>query len=79
MDNAVVSLIGTYHELNAAVVDELQEMPSPLQFHRFVAKNRPFVVRGGASDWEAVQAWDAEYLRLGMAEEKIKVAVTPRG
>ncbi|MFX9552042.1 hypothetical protein ABTO49_20850, partial [Acinetobacter baumannii] len=48
-------LLKTYNELNAAVVDELDEEPSPLEFLRYVARNTPFVVRGAASGWEACQ------------------------
>ena len=49
----IANLIETYHELNAAVVDELSAEPSPLEFMRYVATNRPFVVRGGAKNWAA--------------------------
>ncbi|KAF2774077.1 Clavaminate synthase-like protein [Teratosphaeria nubilosa] len=75
----VATLIQTYHELNANVVDELHEEPSALEFMRYVAKNRPFVIRGAASDWKATQAWSAEYLKSVMGGEKVRVVVTPHG
>lgn len=75
----IANLISTYHELNAAVVDELHEVPSPLEFLRYVAKNRPFVVRRGAQDWKACREWDAEYLRKVMKGQSVNVATTPLG
>jgi jumonji domain-containing protein 7 len=43
-------MLETYNELNSSQITELEEVPSPLEFMRFVSANRPFVVRGGASD-----------------------------
>jgi peptidyl-lysine (3S)-dioxygenase / protease len=79
VDEAIASAINTYHELNAAVVDELIEEPSPLEFMRFVASNRPFVVRKAAREWKAIQLWIAEYLLEVMGDANVEVAVTPHG
>jgi len=79
MTDPLANLINTYHELNAAVVDELDEQPSALEFMRHVAKNRPFVVRQAIHDWPACRKWDASYLRQVMGGEEVKVAVTPLG
>ena len=79
MGDPLTNAIRTYHELNAAVVDELQEEPSPLEFMRFVAKNRPFVVRGAAAGWDAVRKWNERYLREVMGDELVNVAITPLG
>jgi hypothetical protein len=76
---ALENLIITYHELNSSAVDELTSEPSPLEFMRYVARNRPFVVRGGAAHWYATQRWNAEYLRSVMGSSKVNVAVTPAG
>lgn len=75
----LADLIATYHELNATVVDELYQEPSALEFMRYVAKNRPFVVRGGARDWQAFGKWDAAYLADVMKDADVQVAVTPCG
>lgn len=75
----LTSLITIYHELNASTVDELLEEPSALEFMRHVAKNRPFVVRGGAKHWRACQKWDAAYLREVMKDQNVNVAHTPLG
>lgn len=75
----IADLISTYHELNAPIVDELYEEPSALEFMRYVAKNRPFVVRGGAKSWKACEAWNAEYLAKVMKDEDVQVAITPYG
>lgn len=75
----IASLITSYHELNATVLEELHVIPSPLEFMRHVSRNRPFVVRRGAKDWDALRNWDASYLRETMKGRDIKVAVTPHG
>lgn len=79
MEGPLENLLKTYHELNAAVVDELLEQPSPLQFMRYVTHNRPFVVRNAASDWHAVNRWNANYLQTRMDGQVVQVAVTPKG
>jgi jumonji domain-containing protein 7 len=75
----LVDLLTAYHELNATVVDEFHEEPSALEFMRYVAKNRPFVVRGGARSWDAFEKWNANYLADVMKDAKVQVAVTPYG
>jgi jumonji domain-containing protein 7 len=75
----IADLITAYHEFNATAIDELHEEPSALEFMRYVAKNRPFVVRGGAKSWKACEAWDATYLSEVMRSEEVQVAVTPYG
>jgi peptidyl-lysine (3S)-dioxygenase / protease len=71
-------LITTYNELNACMVEELDEEPSPLEFMRYVSRNTPFVVRGAASSWQACRLWDANYLTKVM-QGTVNVAVTPYG
>lgn len=78
LDDAVRELLVTYQELNGSVVEELNEHPTPLEFMKYVHKGRPFVVRGGVSDWPAMQ-WTVEYLKKTMGETAIQVAVTPSG
>ncbi|OCK85686.1 Clavaminate synthase-like protein [Lepidopterella palustris CBS 459.81] len=46
---------------------------------RYVARNRPFVVRKGAEDWTARKAWNAKYLVDVMGRQLVNVAVTPHG
>ncbi|KAF4551105.1 Hypothetical protein D9617_14g075610 [Elsinoe fawcettii] len=75
----LVNLLDTYNELNAAVVDELHEEPSPLEFMRHVALNRPFVIRKGACGWKATREWDADYLASIMGDSAVQVATTPHG
>ena len=72
-------LILSYHDLNGTVIDELSEEPSPLEFMRYVGKNRPFVVRGGVSYWPAIRQWTVKYLRDIMNDQLVKVAITPHG
>lgn len=75
----VEELLTTYNDLNSSTIEELSEAPSALEFMRYVARNRPFVIRGGCSDWKATQRWSASYLRKVLQHEKINVAVTPNG
>ena len=53
---ALRELIASYNELNGATIDELYHEPSPLEFMRYVSRNTPFVIRGGAQ-WRAHQLW----------------------
>ena len=76
---ALEDLVTTYHELNGDAIDELDEQPSALEFMRYVAKNRPFVVRGGASRWPAVQRWSYQHLIDMMKDSTVNVAITPHG
>ena len=76
---AVVELLNSYHELNVDFVDELVDPPSPLQFMRYVAANRPFIVRKGISHWPALSKWNSKYLKKMMGSTSVEVAVTPLG
>jgi len=78
-DDALSTLIQAYHELNPDIIDEMNEEPSPLEFMRYVAKNRPFVIRGGAKQWKACRLWNAEYLTEVMQGQLVNVAITPLG
>ncbi|KAL7797433.1 peptidase family C78 domain-containing protein [Trichoderma ceciliae] len=73
------NLINTFNELNAPNVEELFSEPSPLEFMRFVARNTPFVIRGGASHWKATQKWNSSYLKSALEGQSVNVAVTPFG
>lgn len=79
LDKVLNSAITTYQELNSGSISEFTELPSPLEFMTFVAKNKPFIIRKGASRWPAVSLWNAGYLKHAMGESRIKVAVTPFG
>lgn len=79
LDDAMKVLIGDYNTLNQPDVEELTGEPTPLEFMRYVAKNRPFVVRGGVSHWNATTRWNAEYLSKAMGSQPVKIAITPHG
>ncbi|KAJ4325746.1 hypothetical protein N0V94_000506 [Neodidymelliopsis sp. IMI 364377] len=72
-------LITTYHDLNPTSITTLQEEPSPLEFMRYVARNRPFVIKSGASDWKARKKWNATYLKEVMEGQTVNVSLTPHG
>ena len=75
----IIELLTTYSELNLSTTDELTEVPSALEFMRYVARNRPFVVRGGALDWRATKTWSVETLKELLEGQSVNVAVTPEG
>lgn len=79
VDQAIIEYLSSYQELNGTTVDELQNEPSPLEFLRYCGKNRPFIVRGGASEWPAVQNWNVEYLKQALGTQLVNVAITPHG
>lgn len=74
-----MALLETYNETNSELVDILLVEPTPLQFMRFVAKNRPFVVKGGCLGWAATREWNVSYLEKSMQDAKVEVAETPYG
>ena len=75
----ISELITCYFDLNSVLIDELEDEPSPLEFMRYVARNTPFVVRRGASHWEAMKTWNASFLETGLASHTVNVAITPNG
>ena len=77
--DAVRELISAYQDLNPSIIDELQEEPSPLEFMRYVARNRPFIFRKAAKKWKACQKWNDQYLRKIMEGQTVNVAITPSG
>ena len=80
MIDPIEEMLTTYNELNFPSIDVFLIEPSPLEFMRYVAKNRPFVVRGGAKDWKAVHEWNVPKLKdLMKTQHPIKVAITPKG
>ncbi|KAI0145221.1 phospholipase A2 [Xylariaceae sp. FL1272] len=78
-EDAIAELLTTYNELNSSRIEELDVEPSPLEFMRYVSRNTPFLVRGGARDWAATRKWDAAYLRTALEGHDVNVAVTPAG
>ncbi|KAL9101160.1 MAG: hypothetical protein Q9163_003562 [Psora crenata] len=79
LDSPMRELIQTYHSVNPSTIDEYFTEPTPVQFLRYVAKNRPFVIRGGCHGWAAVQKWDLKYLREAMGDREVDIAETPYG
>lgn len=76
---ALAEFISILNCLNGSDIQELDEEPSPLEFMRFVARNTPFVIRGGASSRKACHAWDSSYLKSALKGKTVNVAVTPHG
>ncbi|KAG9204236.1 hypothetical protein G6514_001309 [Epicoccum nigrum] len=79
LHDAIRDLITTYHDLNPTQIDTLTEEPSPLEFMRHVARNRPFVIKDGAANWPARKKWNAAYLKAVMKGQSVNVSLTPHG
>ncbi len=80
VEEVTKDMITSYHELNGYTVDELHDASiSPLAFMQYASKNRPFVLRGGCSEWLAVRRWTTAYLGEVVGEALVNVAVTPYG
>jgi jumonji domain-containing protein 7 len=62
--------------LNGSEVDEVEEL-SLVTLGRYVAKNRPFVVRGYGVHWPCM-AWTADALRERVTDD-VEVASSPHG
>ena len=78
-EDPTITLLESYNSLNSSTITTLTSLPSPLEFLRFVAQNRPFVIRGGASDWKAVREWNVASLKEILEGVSVNVAVTPVG
>jgi jumonji domain-containing protein 7 len=46
---------------------------------RYVARNRPFVIKNGAAGWPARNKWNAAYLKQVMQGQSVNVSLTPHG
>ena len=46
---------------------------------RYVARNRPFVVRKAAATWSSHKKWNSDYLRQILRDTNVNVAITPHG
>lgn len=75
----MLDLINSYHDLNPSTIDVLSYEPSPFEYMRYVARNRPFVIKNGAKDWKARKRWNATYLEDVMSGQNVNVALTPHG
>ncbi|GAA5975242.1 hypothetical protein JCM5350_000202 [Sporobolomyces pararoseus] len=73
--------VKTYQEYNSSTCTELFSTPSALEFHRFVASNRPVVIRGqGYRDGvPALDKWSDEYLIEKMGKREVEISVDPTG
>jgi hypothetical protein len=81
METALRRFVRDYQGLNSSTVPELEAVPSPLEFARYVGANRPCVIRGGARDQQlpALDRWTDDYLVEKLAEKALRISVTPSG
>ncbi|CEQ40537.1 SPOSA6832_02173, partial [Sporobolomyces salmonicolor] len=80
-ERALRALVKDYQSLNASTCAELSHTPSALEFHRFVAANRPVVIRGqGKRDQvRALERWSDGYLEEKMGGKEVAISVSPDG
>lgn len=79
LSKGVAKMLRTYHEINADGIDEFTHEPTPLEFMKYVHRNRPFIVRGGCADWPAVRKWNLDYLLQKVGTSTVEIAETPLG
>ncbi|GAA5822047.1 hypothetical protein JCM11251_004839 [Rhodosporidiobolus azoricus] len=73
-------LVQDYQSLNPSSVPELITPPTSLEFSRFVAANRPVVVRGvGLGRVRALDVWSDDYLVERLEEKEVQISVSPFG
>ena len=77
LHGAIEEMITSYQEVNG-LVEEYGRDPRSSIYARHIAKNRPFIIRNGCSNW-AASRWNAQYLREKMDGRSVKVAETPLG
>ena len=77
LHEATQELIGSYHDVNGPIHEFQDEAPISV-YAQHVRQNRPFVIRGGCSAWNAMQ-WDGRRLKERMNGRTVKVAETPFG
>jgi len=80
-EKALRKLIKEQQSLNPSRVTELDGVPSPAAFSRFVAGNRPVVMRGAGRELQipALERWSDEYLVEKLAERELDISATPEG
>ncbi|GAA5892646.1 cupin-like domain-containing protein [Sporobolomyces salmoneus] len=73
--------VRSYQEYNSSTCTELSSTPSPLEFHRFVAANRPVVIRrqGYRDRVAALKNWTDRYLVETMEDRQVNISVDPTG
>ncbi|KAI5479833.1 phospholipase A2 [Pseudohyphozyma bogoriensis] len=74
-------LVRDYQELNSSTATEVDATPTALEFAKFVAANRPLVIRGEGQRQvlPALARWTDKYLCDKLGERKVTVAVSPNG
>ena len=50
----------------------LRKPPSASKFLSYIKENRPFVVKGGASNWSSTKTWTLEYLLKYLKNTKVR-------
>lgn len=81
LEASLQTLVKDYDSFNASSVAELSHTPTPLEFSRTQASNRPVVIRGQGFREEvpALTKWTNDYLTEALGGKKVSVAVSPDG
>ncbi|GAA6046352.1 hypothetical protein JCM3770_004878 [Rhodotorula araucariae] len=80
-EKALQRHVKEYQSLNPSFIPELDAVLSPLEFARFVAANRPVVIRGAGQAMRiaALERWTDEYLVEKLADRELDISATPEG
>ncbi|GAA5841377.1 hypothetical protein JCM9279_000631 [Rhodotorula babjevae] len=81
VEKALRKLVKEQQGLNPSQVTELDGVPSSTDFARFVAANRPAVMRGAGRQLgvPALDRWTDDYLVEKLAERELEISATPHG
>merc|ERR1712071_698360 len=61
-------------------VPVLDSLPEPVEFYRkYVAANRPVIIKNAISNWPAIQKWNINFFREQFGSRKVTATVTPNG
>lgn len=77
LPEAIEEMITAYHEVNGPI-ETYNYNPSSSVYARHIAKNRPFLIRNGCSNWDAAR-WNVDYLQEKMGARTVRIAETPFG
>ena len=70
-NNKIAKLLDDFPQ-SLLQVDQLDAKTAPKQINKnYINKGRPFVIRGGANDWQALKEWDFEFFRNNYGDHEV--------
>ena len=60
-------------------IEIIYNIPTSLEFYKYVAKNIPIIIKNGISNWNAIKLWNHKYIEQKLNNVKVSVNSTPNG